>query len=148
MNGRLHFTTQAQFTSSGVWCPSKSWPERRKPFSRRSVSRAPRPIGLIPRSAPDFRSDSQTHNPSADVGNSSNPASPVYPVRVTRNEARPVATKGSRADGMAVPSESEFPHPSISGGTPRGWAPHGAGGTEAIVTPAEGLTRPQFTDLN
>src|SRR2546427_744671 len=40
MNGRPHFTTQAQFTSSGVWCPSKSWPDKRKPFSRRSGSRA------------------------------------------------------------------------------------------------------------
>src|SRR2546428_12093176 len=113
MNGRPHFTTQAQFTSNGVWCPSKSWPDKRKPFSKRRVSRAPRPIGLIPRSAPDFRSDSQTHHPSAAVGKSSNPASPVYPVRVTRNEARPLATEGSCAGGGAAAGGADFPPPPI-----------------------------------
>src|SRR2546425_6790664 len=101
----------------------------------------------MPRSAPDFRSDSQTHDPSADVGKSSNPASPVYPVRVTRNEARPLATEGSRAGGMATPGELDFPHPSISGGTARGRAPHGAGGTNSIATPAHRLTRLKWVDV-
>src|SRR5436309_793239 len=149
MNGRLHLTTQAQFTSSGVWFPSKSCPDKRWPFSKRSVSRAPRPIGLIPRSAPDFRSDSQTHDPSADVGKSSNPASPVYPVRVTRNEARPLATEGSRAAGVAVSGGSDFPHPSISGGTARGWAPHGAGGgilEEDLAHVSEGKKSDRLAD--
>src|SRR5439155_742391 len=116
-------------------------------FSKRSVSRAPRPIGWIPRSAPDFRSDSQTHNPSAAVGKSSNPASPVYPVRVTRNEARPPATEGSPRGGTEARRALDFPHPSISGGTARGWAPQGAGGTKSSITPAKGLTRLKSTDV-
>src|SRR2546426_9225859 len=101
----------------------------------------------MPGPAPDFRSDSQPHDPSADVEKSSNPASPVYPVRVTRNEARPLATEGSRAGGTAMPDKSDFPHPSISGGTARGRAPHGSGGTKSIVTPAKSLTRLKSTDV-
>src|SRR5207247_1928114 len=117
------------------------------PITKSPVTSAQRSTDWCHRSPPNLRSVSQTHIPSPAIGNSSNPASPVYPVRVTRNEARPLATEGSRAGGMAAPGELDFPHPSISGGTARGRAPQGAGGTKSIVTPAKGLTRLKSIDV-
>src|SRR5207247_8999257 len=40
------------------------------------------------------------------------------------------------------------PHPSISGGTARGAAPQGAGGTKSRTAPEKGFRRERSTDVN
>jgi len=67
--------------SRGVLPPSNSLPARIKHFSSLSVSRAPRPIGLILNSSPVSRSFRNTSFALlAGVICNSNPNSPVYPV--------------------------------------------------------------------
>ena len=65
---------------TGVDLSSMSLPYRRRPASRRSVSRAPRPHGT---SAPGSDASSACHTRSACCGGTkiSKPSSPVYPVR-------------------------------------------------------------------
>src|SRR5207249_2162712 len=90
------------------------------------------PLGTCPASfPPDRRRASHAAGPSPDVGKSSNPASPVYPVLVARKAVRPSETEGSRRGGVEGSVAVRDPHPSISGGTALGAAPHGAGGTKS-----------------
>src|SRR5437773_12098146 len=102
----------------------------------------------MPRSSPDFRTASQTLRPSTAVGKSSNPGSPVYPVRVARKAVRPSETEGSRRGGMEGSMAVRDPHPSISGGTALGADPHGAGGTKSRTAPEKGFTLERSTDVN
>src|SRR3990172_31840 len=104
-NARSHFTSHAQFTSSGVCRPSKSCPDRRNPFSRRRVSRAPSPIGRAPNFAPSARSASQTSyareagrkNPNTPPPK---PARPGPELRALREERLPdlVRSRGRREE--------------------------------------------------
>src|SRR5436190_2252780 len=107
--------------------------------------------GLLP-AGPDgmtvARDPSLAAGPSPDVGKSSNPASPVYPVLVARKAVRPSETEGSRRGGVEGSVAVRDPHPSISGGTALGAAPHGAGGTKSRSAPEKGLTLDRSTDVN
>src|SRR5947209_13212241 len=102
----------------------------------------------MPRSSPDRRRASHTARPSHEVGKSSNPGSPVYPVLVARKAVRPSETEGSRRGGMEGSMAVRDPHPSISGGTALGAAPHGAGGTKSRTAPEKGFTLDRSTDVN
>src|SRR5438552_15514773 len=102
----------------------------------------------MPRSSPDRRSASHAAGPSPDVGKSSNPASPVYPVLVARQAVRPSETERSRRGGVEGSMAVRDPHPSISGGTALAAAPHGAGGTKSSITREKGLTLDRSTDVN
>src|SRR5208282_1920850 len=66
-------TNRSWAASSGVWSRWNSCPERRYPFSRRRVSRAPRPTGTTPAA----RSRSASASASAAGTKTSNPSSPV-----------------------------------------------------------------------
>src|SRR5437016_3745976 len=115
--------------------------------------RSLRGVSLVDGGERDPHAQARRHRPARDVahvgaaGNSSKPGSPVYPVRVAKNAARPPETVGSPGGAMAGPGDPGLPHPSISGGTARGWAPHGAGGTKSIDTPWNGLTWLRSTDV-
>src|SRR5207249_2892305 len=69
--------------------------------------------------------------------------------RPRRKEGGPSSeTVGSLACGMEGPVAWVRPHPSISGGTARGAAPQGAGGTKSRTAPEKGFRRERSTDVN
>mmetsp|Transcript_61436 Transcript_61436/g.139075 ORF Transcript_61436/g.139075 Transcript_61436/m.139075 type:complete len:226 (-) Transcript_61436:448-1125(-) len=78
--------------SIGVVVSSKSLPYRHNPASSRRESRAPRPAGLTEASA---RMASASLAASALGTESSNPSSPVYPQRVSRQPEMPASSVGN-----------------------------------------------------
>src|SRR5437773_3846177 len=77
-----------------------------------------------------------------------NPRPAVLPVPGAEEAVRPSETEGSRRGGMEGSMAVRDPHPSISGGTALGAAPHGAGGTKSRTAPEKDFTLERSTDVN
>mmetsp|Transcript_28530 Transcript_28530/g.72232 ORF Transcript_28530/g.72232 Transcript_28530/m.72232 type:complete len:222 (+) Transcript_28530:346-1011(+) len=85
---RALLTVQVRPASEGVVVSSMSCPYRHRPASRRRASRAPRPDGLT--SGSEHRS-CQRGTASSPLTKISNPSSPVYPQRATK-QGHPLTT--------------------------------------------------------